>query len=295
VLENLKLGPEYEGFLFLAESVRNPPALRPHHHEELELNLVGEGEISYVVGDRRYTFPKRTLLWLFPEQVHQLVDRTANAKYYVAVFKPEFIRRACRGKRYRELLQSRPTQGGVAHTELPAEDFDHLRRAMDGILADGIDSDILNREAGFGLSDSFSFRHNDPDWLNAGLRHLLLLSWRYQQGRARGKEKAELHPAVKKALHWLNEMDGKEGSLELHRYCGVSKPHLSRVFHHQVGVPLSRYRNSIRLSRFWEAFRREENQTLLEAVYEAGFGSYAQFFRVYKEAYGQGPRKSLKG
>ena len=30
VLENLKIGEAYEGFLFLAEATRNPPVLRPH-------------------------------------------------------------------------------------------------------------------------------------------------------------------------------------------------------------------------------------------------------------------------
>lgn len=293
MLEDLKLGKEYEGFLFLAETVRNPPVLRPHQHAELELNLVAAGSISYVVDRKRYTFGKRTLIWLFPEQEHQLVDRSADAQYFVAVFKRGMIERACRGQRYAGLLAPGPKDGGVLHTELTAEDFDLLKRTMDGILADGIDPDVLNREAGFGLSPSFSFRHHDPDWLNAGLRHLLLLCWRHQQGRARGKDKAPLHPAVEKALKWLNADDGQPES-ELHRHCGVSRAHLSRIFHQQIGVPLCRYRNSVRLSRFWEAYRRPENRTLLEAIYAAGFGSYAQFYRIYREAYGEGPRKSLK-
>lgn len=65
--------------MFLAESVRNPPMLRPHRHVELELNLVVGGEIRYVVDDKSYHFPSGTLLRLFPGQVHQLVDRTPDA------------------------------------------------------------------------------------------------------------------------------------------------------------------------------------------------------------------------
>jgi hypothetical protein len=56
MLENLKLGPRYDGFLFLAEAARNPPILKSHRHIELELNLVVSGHITYVVGGRRYTF-----------------------------------------------------------------------------------------------------------------------------------------------------------------------------------------------------------------------------------------------
>jgi AraC-like DNA-binding protein len=32
----------------------------------------------------------------------------------------------------------------------------------------------------------------------------------------------------------------------------------------------------------------------MEAAYEAGFGSYAQFYRVFAQAYGSGPGDSLK-
>lgn len=294
MIENLKIGSEYDGFLFLAESVKNPPALRPHHHVELELNLVAAGSVTYVVGGQRFTFSKRTLLWMFPDQEHQLVDRTSDAEYYVAVFKPDLIERACRGSRYSGLKKSKLSKEGVLHTKLPPEDFDMIRRTMDSVLTEGIDAELLNKEAGFGLSPNFTFRHNDPDWLNAGLRHLLLLSWRHQQGRRGTGSQVRLHPAVRKALHWINhEREYTDGS-SLSEYCGVSESYLSRLFHKQIGVPLTRYRNSVRLSNFWEAYRSKENPTILEAVFEGGFGSYAQFYRVFREVYGYGPREALK-
>lgn len=294
MLENLKLGPEYDGFLFLAESVKNPPALRPHHHVELELNLVAAGSVTYVVGGQRFTFQKRTLLWMFPDQEHELVDRTSDAQYYVAVFKPDLIDRACRGSRYSGLKKSKLSKEGVLYTELSPEDFDLIRRTMESIVVDGIDSELLNREAGFGLSPGFSFRHNDPDWLNAGLRHLLLLSWRHQQGRSGTNRQVHLHPAVRKALKWINAESNSSNTETLAEYCGVSESYLSRLFHKQIGVPLTRYRNSVRLSHFWEAYRSKEDPTVLEAVFEAGFGSYAQFYRVFREVYGYGPREALK-
>jgi len=33
---------------------------------------------------------------------------------------------------------------------------------------------------------------------------------------------------------------------------------------------------------------------MMEAAFDAGFGSYAQFFRVFQDAYGMGPREMLK-
>lgn len=292
MLEDLKLSSAYEGFLFLAESTRNPPHLRPHHHVELELNLVSEGTISYVSGGQRFSFKKGTLLWLFPSQEHQLVDRSADAGYYVAVFKPDFIKRACRGFRYADLKKKKPPQAGILHCDLAPQDFDHLRREMDAIIADGLDSDLLNREAGFGLSANFSYRHNDPDWLNAGLRYLLLACWRLQQNRGTWQGKTSVHPLIRRALDAMN----REPNLDLTalgQQCGASEAYLSRLFHKQIGVPLSRYRNSLRLGRFWEIYRDPNKQNLTDAALAAGFGSYAQFYRVFSESYGKNPRSLL--
>jgi AraC-like DNA-binding protein len=294
MLENLKLGPRYDGFLFLAESARNPPALRPHHHVELELNLVANGTITYVVEGRRFSFPKRTLLWMFPAQEHQLVDRTGDAQYYVAVFKPELIRQACRGSGYAGLGRAEAEGEGVLHTELAPEDFDLLRRTMSAIVEDGLDPDVLNREAGFGVGSDFRFEHGDPDWLNAGLRHLLLMAWRLQRGRAGAARAVSLHPAVRRALALLAEGEVEGALARLAARCGVSEAYLSRTFARQVGVPLARYRSSARLARFLTLYRGEAQRTITEAVFGAGFGSYAQFYRVFRAAYGSGPRRGLR-
>ncbi len=158
-----------------------------------------------------------------------------------------------------------------------------------------LDADLLNHEAGFGAGSEFSYRHGDLEGLNAGLHHLLLLCWRSQRtGRALG-EAAVLHPAVQRALKLLSEGDGSQPLSVLAEQCGVSESYLSRTFGQQIGVPLSRYRNSLRLSRFWEAYLQPGKRTLADTVYGAGFGSYAQFYKVFAQTYGQGPRASLTG
>jgi AraC-like DNA-binding protein len=47
------------------------------------------------------------------------------------------------------------------------------------------------------------------------------------------------------------------------------------------------------LSRFFEQYQRSDQKTITEAVYAAGFGSYAQFYKVFTQAYGRGPREAL--
>ena len=294
MLEDLKLGKQYDGLIYLVESARNPPTIKSHHHVELELNLVVRGSISYVLGERRFTFGRRTLLWLFPSQEHQLVDRTSDAENYVAVFKPRLIARSCRSAAYEGLKRDKADVEGVLHTVLPVETFDLVRKTMDCLMEAAPDPDVLNREAGFGVNSDFRYDHRDPDGLNAGLHHLLLLCWRCQRAGKALDGAVTLHSAVRKALDSISKGSEKQSLRSLALRCGASEAHLSRMFTRQIGVPVSRYRNSVRLARFMQYIRQPEQRTITEVVYAAGFGSYAQFHRVFTQAYGRGPRECLK-
>ncbi|MCC5843147.1 MAG: helix-turn-helix transcriptional regulator [Verrucomicrobia bacterium] len=293
MLEDLHLRDPYDGFVFLAESVRNPPMLKPHRHVEPELNLVVGGEIRYVVDDRSYHFTAGTLLWLFPGQVHQLVDRTPEAAYYVAVFRPDRLASLRDSDRYRALLGDFPPGEGVLSHRPPSGSFQMLRQMMGELCAGGLDPDLLNREAGFGLTPGFHFEHSDPVGLNAGLKHLYLCAWRMTESGRREDPMPPLHPAVRRALEQIRISDPPPRLAELAPRCGVSASTVSRLFRAQMGIPLNRYRNSVMLSRFMACMSSKDQPTILEAVHAAGFGSYAQFHRVFHQAYGQGPREAL--
>jgi methylphosphotriester-DNA--protein-cysteine methyltransferase len=293
MLEDLRLRPSYDGFVLLAESARGAAWLATHHHVELELNLVLRGSLTYVTDGRRYTFSRGELLWLFPAQQHRVVDRSADAQYYVAVFKPAMIRQSCHGPAYAGLRRKRVAGGSMLHAALPPQAFDLVRHTIDDLLEGAPDPDLLNREAGFGLSRGFRFEHRDPDGLNAGLRHLLLLCWRYQTAGNRSARSVLLHPAVLKALDLLARNPGANDLPGLAAKCSVSPAYLSRVFARQVGVTMARYRAASRLERFWKILRSPPRKTVSEAVYAAGFGSYAQFYKVFRAVYGRGPQETL--
>jgi len=229
----------------------------------------------------------------FPAQEHQLVARSGDAQNYVVVFKPNLIARSCHSATYQGLKQKNIKGGGVLHTVLEPESFDLIRKTMDSLMQGALHPDVLNREVGFGPTSDFLFEHGDPDGLNAGLHHLLLLCWRSRQTGSALGEAVTLHPAVARALEVLAAGEWESGQQELAKSCGVSEAYLSRVFHRQVGVPLTQYRNSLRLSRFWECYRQRDQKTITEAMYAAGFGSYAQFHKVFTQAYGRGPRSCL--
>jgi methylphosphotriester-DNA--protein-cysteine methyltransferase len=291
--QSLKLGDAYDGLLFLADASRSLRRIESHCHAELELNLMVRGTATYVVNDQRFTFSPRTLLWLFPRQEHQLVDRSDDAQFFVAVFKPSMITQSCRSTIYDGLKQEANDKDGVLSTLLSPELFDLLQKTMATVMRGALDPEILNREAGYGPESGFVYEHHDPDALNAGLRYLLLLCWRIQLEGKSSAGATILHPAVGRALKILSEDETNQNLDELAKACGVSKSYLSRTFHRQIGVPLNRYRNSLRLARFFKEYRQPDQKNLTEAVYAAGFGSYAQFYKVFTQAYGRGPRDAM--
>lgn len=293
MLADLKLGKQYDGLLYLADARRNLQRIQSHRHVELELNLVVQGTITYVVNGRRFTFSPRTLLWLFPQQDHQLVARSDDARFYVAAFKPSLIRRSCHIAAYQGLKHRPKEEENILSTALDPRAFELVCRVMDSLMQGSLDSDVLNREAGFGPASGFRFEHHNPDALNAGMRYLLLLCWDCQRkGNSTGGAVA-LHPAVHRSLALLSEDDLGQDLAELAKACRVSKSYLSRIFHRQIGVALNEYRNTLRLARFFEEYRQPQKKTIAAAVYAAGFGSYAQFYKVFSQAYGCGPRECL--
>jgi AraC-like DNA-binding protein len=73
----------------------------------------------------------------------------------------------------------------------------------------------------------------------------------------------------------------------------ISLSQLVRLFKSQVGVSIVEYRNQLRLDRFWK-YTIEGQTNLMKASQDAGFGSYAQFHRVFRKRYGDTPRVALQ-
>jgi AraC-like DNA-binding protein len=83
-------------------------------------------------------------------------------------------------------------------------------------------------------------------------------------------------------------MGGKEIAAKL----DISLSRLARVFKAEMGMSLVEYRNRLRLERFSVLLDRGRTN-LLEAALAAGFGSYAQFHRVFRALRHMTPRDYL--
>jgi len=96
------------------------------------------------------------------------------------------------------------------------------------------------------------------------------------------------HPAVNKAARMLADDPSLSGG-DLATQLEVSPGRFARVFKSEMGVSLVHYRNQLRLERFLKSMDAGDGN-MHDAALAAGFGSYAQFHRVFQSLRGTTPR-----
>lgn len=107
------------------------------------------------------------------------------------------------------------------------------------------------------------------------------------EGRATARS-----PMVVRAAQLLTKDPALTGE-ELGAKLRLSASRVARLFKAEMGMSLVEYRNRLRLERF-TSLLDERGENLLEAALGAGFGSYAQFHRVFVTLRGTTPGKFLR-
>jgi AraC-like DNA-binding protein len=239
---------------------------RAHSHAELEVNLVVRGTASYLLGERHYELTPGTLTWLFPGQEHVLVDESADHALWWAVFRPSLVARTATSPHARPLLERDPI----------------------GRYSRRIDPQQLQRLCAlFGQVDEAETL--DDTLFNNGLSYLLLAAWQALVDSTDIVGGVDVHPAVDKVARLLHADPDTGNLVHLARTVGLSPSHLSRLFKTQMGLSIGRFRNQQRLQRFLRLYGNGRRTTALGAAHEAGFGSYAQFYRVFRDETGRNP------
>lgn len=234
----------------------------PRH---LQLTLCLAGTARFQCGSQIQHIRASTIAWSVPSLRFQFVDASSDYDAWVAEVDGSVVERLGIGMHQRQgaglLRLLTPTTA-----ERLAAQFTHL--------------------AGLDLS-------GEP--FNVGLEYLVLSAWAEQHRATRVDELSDVHPVVEKAAQLLREQP-EQGSLrELAKACGASASWLSRLFREQLGVSLVGYRNQARIDRFFELYREGRGLNLSDAALGAGFGSYAQFHRVFKDTLGFAPGDLKRG
>ncbi len=263
--ETLQLEPDADGAIWPHATSAAPR--QSHQHAELELNLVCSGSARYLIDGSAHPLFGGTLIWLFPDQVHLLMDESPDFFMWIVVLKQRLLSRLCKLPRHAPLRSSgNPAVLASRISQARADDLDRMFRQMSHGETDG------------GL-----------DWRNAALGYALLRCWNEHLAGSAAAAAPPVHPAVGRCARLLRqELDPGKLSV-LAKRCGLSPSRLSRLFKQQTGISLVKYRQQLCLQRLLEQTAGKAPSNLLAAALRAGFGSYPQFHRVFKAQYGVGP------
>jgi AraC-like DNA-binding protein len=264
VAQSLHLPAELDGNVWRYGGAAT--ANRRHSHVELELNLVTRGQGTYLLGNRRYRIRRGDLMWLFPAEEHVLFEQTADFQMWIAVFKRKAVKHAATDASARVLLQKQLDL--IPCRRLTQLDLEKLERFF---------SDLAAARERVGL-------------LNAGLGYGLLQAWRCFEA-ASDVPMRDIHPAVERAARLIRDGSTLLSLDEIAHAAGLSSARLSRLFKAQTGVPVAEFRNRKRLEDFLHIYGSGQRNTMLDAALEAGFGSYAQFHRIFSRLMRCSPRE----
>lgn len=260
--QHLHLPAELDGNVWRYSNVA--AVNRRHTHAELELNLVTRGFGTYLLGNRSYEIRRGDLLWLFPAQDHVLIDQSTDFQMWIAVFRRKAIRRTATDASARPLLQSNFNQESCRR--LTQRDLQRLESLFTELAAPA----------------------TPPGFLNAGLGYALLSAWKSFRDAA-DVPMRDVHPAVERAARLIRDGSTTSSLDQLSHVAGLSPARLSRLFKQQTGFAMVDFRNRKRIERFLEIYGTGQRHTMLDAALQAGFGSYPQFHRVFKQVVGTSP------
>jgi AraC-like DNA-binding protein len=239
----------------------------PHRHPTVEFNLVLAGQATYLLAGRRYDLGPRSLVWLFPGQTHLMVGRSPDYRDWLCLATQSELARWCTTDHTRELLDHDPP--GVFVRRLPASAANALDALLSRIVA-GSDEAVAT-----------------------GRLYAVLAAWDAWRTAEPARDRARLHPAVRASVQTLSGADPPPDLVGLARAVGLSPQHLSRLFLRETGVSVSRFRNEQRFRRFLDLCELQPQRSMLDRAIAAGFGSGAQFHRVFRELTGTTPAAYL--
>lgn len=265
LMANALVKPPHGGAVFRFDHYPRQPD--PHTHAEWELNLVVRGTSQLLVDSRRYALHPHEAVWLFPDQRHTLYAESADFSMWVVLISATALKAWCRSE-------------ATHHLRTRREDLDYVR-----VLAPETAADL------FRWCDRLVRMHAQTDRFNASLHHLVLEAWNGFQQATVMRRSDGLHPAVGRLLHQLSDGTNTERVEALCRKAGLSRSSLSKRFREETGMDITTFRHRVRLRRCLTLFGDGYERNLLDCALEAGFGSYAQFYRVFREHYGRGPRE----
>ncbi len=243
-----------------------------HHHDFFEIYFLITGDVTYLIDGKIVHVMPGDLLLIAPRQLHQVCIQPEMSAYerFVLWVDPAVVRRLSSGQS--DLSVGLADFG--QHLRLKPQDRSRVQAMLE----------TLHREA-----DAQDY---GSDLLRQSLLTQLLVTVNRlasQQG-ALTEEDTATNKAVEQVMGYVNLHYGEPLTLDmLAEQFFVSKYHLSREFHRQMGTSIYHY---IQKKRLLIAQQLMDQGKRPSQVYsQCGFNDYTCFYRAFKSEYGISPRQ----
>lgn len=261
------------------------PMLRPDHHNEMEINLVRSGSLTYLLGGGKSVVEAGRLAIFWAAIPHQLLEYSTRESYLVATIPfswflqfrlPEtFIQRLLQG----ELLSEPDTKHSVQDEALFAQWVADLNSGSKDVR----DVVILEMEARLRR-----LAHNVPG----------------QRGATRKRAKPGKGVVLSRGTGGLNKVE-EMACLIAQRYredltveqigeaVGLHPNYAMGLFKRTFGTTLIDYLTHHRISHA-QRLLATSNEKILQVALDSGFNSISRFNAAFRQACGCSPREYRK-
>ncbi|NJP40380.1 AraC family transcriptional regulator [Oscillospiraceae bacterium HV4-5-C5C] len=237
-----------------------------HCHPFYEIYYYEEGDVTYRVEGQEFRFDSPCVLLIAPNTFHgvlvnnQSPYRRASVHFMSSLLEPDS----------RRLLTGAFRGANICYSLPPEHQLKHF--IQDLLAVSKLPAEIR----------SIAIRS----------RLTALLCEIYALHSGASVPQTAQSPQISRILDYLNHHLADTLTLDqLSQRFYVSKNHLNVLFREATGTTVMQYLRLKRLAVAQKAIY--SGQALNEAAQNAGFGSYSNFFRAYKQSYGCSPSLSL--
>jgi AraC-like DNA-binding protein len=230
-----------------------PATTRPRHfHAEPELNWVAAGNARFGMGEAVLSVFPGDLLWWPPGHDHVLLDASPDFDLFVIGVTQEFSSRALS-------LGSESAREERVRSRLPSTEFARWKE-LSAAPVNPSDVPAIEARVGDLWREAHAYRTTLPFMHTLTRRTMLSLRRSPELTRDDVAHLVRAYPTE-----------------------------VSRRFHKDMGLTLTAYRTRLRLLRFIHAVDNGADNWLAAAL-DAGFGSYSQCNRSFRQTLGCAPR-----
>lgn len=247
-----------------------PATLGFHMHENLELTLVTEGRMLYIVDGTCVEATAGDVIFFGSYIPHAWVPhRSAPVNVVELTFKADFTERF---KISDSPVSPRLAAGSLKFLHVPTGEGETAGR--------------IRAIAGELHARTFGYRFAATLELN-----LIILALLRQMGTLPEKSEPGLSSVIRTAREYIAaHLSENPGLTEIAAAAYVTPHHLSYLFKKQVGIGISDYMNQQKILRTAELLADSE-LSILDIALQSGFTSKSNFYRVFKEYYGVTPQQ----